>query len=133
MSTSWAEIASPKPVPPKRRVVELSACAKAWKMTCCLSSGNADAGVAHGEMQATCLPARFLYRPARGHEQDHFALFGEFECVADQVDDDLPQPNRIADQIVRHVGIDLVDQLELLLVGPQGHRLHDVIGRLRTG
>ena len=38
-STSWREIASPSPVPPKRRVVEASACAKASKMTRLLSAG----------------------------------------------------------------------------------------------
>ena len=34
-----------------RRVVEPSACAKASKISCCLSARDADAGVAHGEVQ----------------------------------------------------------------------------------
>ena len=32
-------MARPSPVPPYRRVVELSACVKAWKMCCCFSGG----------------------------------------------------------------------------------------------
>ena len=38
-STSRVEMASPRPVPPYRRVVEPSAWAKASKMRCCLSCG----------------------------------------------------------------------------------------------
>ena len=34
---SWSAIASPNPVPPKRRVVEASACVKASKIRACLS------------------------------------------------------------------------------------------------
>ena len=37
--TSWAEIASPRPVPPKGRVVELSACTKGRKIASCFSGG----------------------------------------------------------------------------------------------
>ena len=46
--TRWP---GPGPVPPYWRVVELSACSKALKMTSLLVGGNADARVAHGEMQ----------------------------------------------------------------------------------
>ena len=38
-STSLLEIVSPSPVPPKRRVVDPSACSNGWKMVCNLSAG----------------------------------------------------------------------------------------------
>ena len=57
------EIASPRPVPPKRRVVEPSACMKAWKSRACASGRNADAGVAHVKAQhRVCVRSRL---PAR--------------------------------------------------------------------
>ncbi|MNQ90313.1 hypothetical protein D3C85_1056490 [compost metagenome] len=37
-STSWRVMASPRPVPPKRRLVEPSICWKAWNMRSCWSS-----------------------------------------------------------------------------------------------
>ena len=37
--TIFAEIASPRPVPPYCRVVELSACSNTLKMVCCFSGG----------------------------------------------------------------------------------------------
>jgi hypothetical protein len=39
-STSWRLIVRPRPVPPKRRVVELSACMKGWKMRDCCSASR---------------------------------------------------------------------------------------------
>ena len=38
-------MASPRPVPPNRRVVELSACSKAWEEAVQLFRAEADAGV----------------------------------------------------------------------------------------
>ena len=42
--------------------------------------------------------------------------------IADQIDDDLPQPSRIPHQTVRHVRRDFVSQLQILGVGPQAKR-----------
>ena len=44
-------MASPSPVPPYLRVVEASTWLKAWNSRSSRSGGNADAGVAHGEVQ----------------------------------------------------------------------------------
>ena len=37
MRTSWRQMVRPSPVPPKRRVMDASACEKAWKMPCSCS------------------------------------------------------------------------------------------------
>ena len=59
--TSVAEIVKPSPVPPKRRVVEPSAWLNASKIVCVLVGRDADAGVAHREVQhRAVLGARIL-------------------------------------------------------------------------
>ena len=67
MATRRDEIVNPRPVPPNRRVVELSACVKASKITCCLSARNADPGVADREVEQRIIRAESLpLRPAAG-------------------------------------------------------------------
>ena len=100
-STSCGEMASPRPVPPYLRVVELSACANASKISSLLVGRDADAGVADGEVQRA--PRRRL-RLRSSTCDDDLALLGELDGVADQVDEDLPQPAGVADQRVGHVG-----------------------------
>ena len=53
-STSRCEIASPRPVPPYRRVVEPSACVNGSKSAAARLGGDADAGVADLEAQRRC-------------------------------------------------------------------------------
>ena len=48
-STSLAEIVSPSPVPPNRRVVDPSACSNGWKIVCTFSAGMPMPGVGDGE------------------------------------------------------------------------------------
>ena len=83
---------------------------------------DADAGVAHREMQQPLLRVADETRcPARGRTgccagraprpgdfDDHLALVGELDGVADEIDQDLPQPGHVADQdlgngVVHHV------------------------------
>ena len=65
MATRRDEIVNPRPVPPNRRVVELSACAKASKMSCCLSARDADSGIPDREVEQRIMLARELsIRPA---------------------------------------------------------------------
>ena len=60
----------------------------------CFVGGNADAGVGDGEMQAD---ARSSAHPSTRHGDDDFAALGELDGVADQIDEDLPQPAGVAD------------------------------------
>ena len=58
---------------------------------------------------------------------------GELDGVADQVDQHLPQPARVADQAVGHVGADVAGQLQPLGVGAHGQRLERVAERVAQG
>ncbi len=76
-------------------------------------AGQADAGVLHADAQ---LHAVFLFffnhRPG-----DDSALAGELDRVADQVGQDLLEPQRVAHQRQRRVAVDQADQFQLLGMG----------------
>src|SRR5439155_7131412 len=54
--------------------------------------------------------------------------FGELDGVADQIDQDLPQTERIAEDDARHVGQHVAHELESLLLGAQRKRLQQIGG-----
>ena len=74
---------------------------------------DADATVFYGnsefEMRIVALlcPARFA------HDAD-IAIFRKFDGIADEIRDDLPQPNRIATNYVRYIVRNHVAQGEIL-------------------
>ena len=96
-SASRLEMARPRPVPPYLRVVDASACSKAWKQTPDLLLGHADAGVAHREQDELALLG-ILHHLGPDH---HLTLFGELDRVVAEVDQDLPKPQRIAAEMSR--------------------------------
>ena len=104
-STSRDEIVRPSPVPPYLRVVELSACANGSKMALALLGGM--------PMPVSRTVNCSARRPSSGwllsarRASDHFALLGELDGVADQVDEDLAQAARVAARAVGHVGRDV--------------------------
>ncbi len=66
--TNWDAMASPSPVPPNLRVVELSACEKAWKMVGPFSAGNSDPGVTHRKAQLRLVRGQRI----ESHPEDDF-------------------------------------------------------------
>ena len=97
-------IASPRPVPPYFREVELSAWVNGWNSRACCSGGM-PMPVSRTANTRSIVPGG--RSAAGGGEADlhgHLALLGELERVADQVRQDLPQPQGVADQMIRHVG-----------------------------
>ena len=62
---------------------------------------DADAGVVDRKVQADVFRSTFGFHL---DVDDDFALFGELDGVADQVDDHLPQPAGIANQNLRNLG-----------------------------
>ena len=88
--------------------------------------GDADAGVGHREVEHS--PGAVA--AVEVDPQYHFADVGELDCVAQQVDEDLPQPRRIASERSRHIRRHLIRQLEALLMRPQRQRSHDVLDDL---
>ena len=81
-------IASPRPVPPKRRVVDMSPWLKAWNSVARWSSAM-PMPVSRTAMRTQGWPSR----PGLGRgEHAHLAGGGELDGVADQVVQDLAQP-----------------------------------------
>ncbi len=70
---------------------------------------------------------RALLHPDEHH---HFAALGELDGVADQIDEDLPQANRVADHEIRHVRRDVAGQLQILGVGAEAETAHSVRHRV---
>ena len=54
--------------------------------------------------------------------QHHLAVLGELDGVADEIHDHLAQAAGVADHGGRHVGRDVADQLQSLLVRPGGQQ-----------
>ena len=75
---------------------------------------HADTGVAH--LEAQFQPAQLAL--AAAHCDADLALAGELDGIADQVGDHLAQAQRVADQLSRHLGRDLEQEFESLLLGP---------------
>ncbi len=65
----------------------------------------------------------------------HFAALGKFDCVVGEGDDDLPEPHRISDQVVRHVRWNVGDELKMLLMAriPRGLRVPPMRSRRLKG
>jgi hypothetical protein len=58
------------------------------------------------------------------------AAIGEFDRIAEQVDKHLAASQRIADQVVRHVGRHVRGEFELLLMRAHPHRLGGLVDKL---
>ena len=82
-----------------------------------------DTGVPNREPQADLIvvPADKVRR------HDDLALFGEFHRVADEIDQDLAEPQRIPRQLHRNGGIRPEEQLESLVLHLQRDQLDTLI------
>jgi hypothetical protein len=81
-----------------------------------------DPGVPDGKAQG----AGFGVRGRRDLDRD-LALLGELDGIADQIEQDLPEPDRIAQDDGRHAGIDPRRKLEALAPRLGGQRLDDAL------
>ena len=91
-STSREAMASPRPLPPKRRVIEASACSKTSKMAFCFSTGMPIPVSRTAKCKSTS-PSDDSFAP---DVQLHFPAFRELDGIAHEVDHDLAQPIAIA-------------------------------------
>src|ERR1700722_4280049 len=55
--------------------------------------------------------------------EPHFAVLGELNSVADEINQDLSQTVEVANQQIRDLGPDVADQSQAFLVGAYGQRL----------
>jgi hypothetical protein len=87
---------------------------------------DADAGVGDREAQLHAIAEVLV----AAHLHQDVPALGELDGVAYQVGDHLADAPGVAGDAGRHVGGDVGDQLEPLLVGEQGERLHRVFDQL---
>ena len=95
-------IERPSPVPPNFRVVEEFGLRERLEQPLARLLVDADAGVLDGERHARASAAE---RRGRAAHRDAAAL-GEFQRIAEQIEQDLPHPRRIADQRIVRSGLD---------------------------
>src|SRR5262249_38563427 len=110
----------------RRRGVDLR---KGLKEETQLLARNADARVTYREMEAG---RRFVLGFALD-THGHFARAGELDRVADEVHENLPQPARVADEVLGYVVEHVAGQLEPFGVGAQrqrGDRFVEVVAQI---
>ena len=94
------------------RVALDEAAKQLWNSFADCSWRHADAGVAHRELE--------LHLLARAFEQldvePDFAALGELDRVVDEVGQDLAEPQRVAQQVLRDAGRDVGQELQPLVV-----------------
>ena len=96
-SDSCFTIASPSPVPPNRRVVEASAC-----VNCVNSRGSTSAGIPMPESCTASCTNAVSPDPFEALRLDEYvAATGELECVAGEVEQDLPHAALVAQEARR--------------------------------
>ena len=116
--TSRDEIARPSPVPPYLRVVELSTWEKAWKIFARDSLGMPTPVSRTEKWRTTSLSPR----ARRSTWSTTSPRLRELDRVPHEVDDDLSQSARIADDLLGHIGKHPRRQLQALLVGADTQR-----------
>ena len=87
----------PRPVPPKRRLMDIGL-REGLEDVVQAIGGDADARVCNLEVQAVGLPL---------HSQRDLPVFGELDGVAQQFQQNLAQPVRVAMHELSHIGPDM--------------------------
>src|SRR5215470_11208810 len=59
--------------------------------------------------------------------QHHFALVSELDGITHKVDDDLSQTNRVAEDAIRQIGLNVAAQLQLFLMSARGKQAYSVL------
>ena len=94
---------------------------KALEQTALLLVGHTDTGVAHLKTQRH-LVAGGLHQP---HRNADFTHLGEFDRVVGVIDENLPQPQGIADHVGRHIGRHITHQFQALGASLVAHHVRD--------
>ena len=123
---SWRLIASPRPVPPKRRVVEPSSCTKASKIAAWFS-GRMPVPVSITSMTSDHVRLGRIH--AAGAHQ-HVAAGGELERVRHQVHEDLANAQLVAPGPAMQIRVDVEQQLDALLVRALREQVDDLLDHL---
>ena len=81
--------------------------------------GNADARVRHGEVNQPFLSFAFRF----GHMDGYFALFGELDCISDEIDQYLPESGAISPYECGNFRSHVAKQFQSLFIGAKSQRL----------
>src|ERR1700733_11705728 len=96
--------------------------------------GNADAGIAHGEVELQFITIILSFQinlSFQRYYQLYLAALGEFDGIPDQVHDDLPDTHGVADDVARDIRLDVAKQFQALLVRSKRERSHRFLNALR--
>ena len=127
---------SPRPVPPKRRAMELSAWAKGWKRCSWAEGGMPIPGVPHGKSRVQVVQiVRFEIVQVRNlinltwslHTDLDFAALRELDGVAGQIEQDLLQSHPVADERIRRLLRHAAGEAQPVLAGPHGKDLRHLV------
>ena len=106
-------MARPRPVPPYLRVVDESACENDWNRRPIASSDRPIPVSRTANVSST----RPVGSGLRAHGEHDLAVLGELHGVGQEVEDDLPQSRDVAADRRRHVALEQVGDVEMLLDG----------------
>ena len=98
----FREMARPSPVPPNFRDDEVSACTNGWN-NFLMSSGARPMPVSVTSKRNTIFAGDLKLRL---DADDDFAVLGEFDAVADQIEQHLPQPGGVAGEPLGNFAVD---------------------------
>ena len=121
-STMRLEMVRPTPMPSNLRVGPTVGLLEFEEDARLIFWRNADAGVAHGDDDVVRLRARF-------DDDGDAAGFGEFDRVADQVENHLAQPRRIADHARRQALVDIAADFQALGLGAGPQKLDRLLDK----
>src|ERR1700733_12091339 len=102
--------------------------------------GNADAGIAHGEVELQFITIILSFEiilsfqinlSFQRYYQLYLAALGEFDGIPDQVHDDLPDTHGVTDDVARDISLDVAKQFQALLVRTKRERSHRFLNALR--
>ena len=140
-SARCRDMERPRPDPPNLRVVELSAWMKGANRLLMRSAGmpmpvscTEKSRFEDVPLSPVTLPPAGLDRHAAGpghrEAQGHCAALGEFDGVAQEIEQHLAQPRRITHEQPRRQRVHVHQQGEILLRGAQGHGVDGFFGHV---
>lgn len=93
---------------------------------------DANAGVADSKLKVDPVSGRAI----RCHRKDDFALFCEFDCIVQKVEQDLTQPSGVGANALRDGPVEDIGDIDLLFCGTEGDQFKgafDAVTQLYLG
>ena len=84
---------------------------------------HADAGIANRELELNGVCQMLFHR----NRHQNLAVFGELDCVVDQIDENLAETQRITNQIGRDIVLRGDQKLKVLVLSSLANNVREVI------